>query len=39
MSCDLTSGRLRGECVSGRAGIKTLYYAKYNDYARFDGNR
>lgn len=37
MTCDLTSGRLRGECVSGRAGIKAIYFAKYNDFAALTG--
>jgi hypothetical protein len=37
MSCDLTSGRLRGECVTGRAGVKSLYFTKYNDYAALTG--
>jgi hypothetical protein len=37
MSCDLISGRLRGECVTGRAGIKTLYFTKYNNYAALTG--
>lgn len=37
MTCDLTSGRLRQECHVGRAGIKTLYFAKYNDYAALTG--
>lgn len=32
MSCDLTSGRLLDECLVGRAGIKTLFYAKLNDF-------
>jgi len=32
MSCDLTSGRLLDECLVGRAGIKTLFYAPLADY-------
>ena len=32
MSCDLTSGRLLDDCLVGRAGIKTLFYAKLNDF-------
>lgn len=37
MTCDLTSGRLRQECSTGRAGIKTLYFTKYNDFAALTG--
>jgi hypothetical protein len=37
MSCDLTNGRLLGECLVGRAGIKTLYFTKYNDFAALTG--
>lgn len=37
MTCDLISGRLRGECLVGRAGIKTLYYTKFNDFAALPG--
>lgn len=37
MTCDLTSGRLIGNCQSGRAGIKTLFFTKYNDYAALTG--
>lgn len=37
MSCDLTSGRLLDECLVGRAGIKTLYFAKFNDYNSLTG--
>jgi len=32
MSCDLTSGRLLDDCLVGRAGIKTLFYSKLNDF-------
>lgn len=37
MTCDLTSGRLRSECLVGRAGIKKLYFTKFNDYAALTG--
>jgi hypothetical protein len=37
MSCDLTNGRLLGECLVGRAGIKSIYFAKYNDFAALTG--
>jgi len=37
MSCDLVNGRLLNECNIGRAGIKTLYFAKFNDYASLTG--
>jgi hypothetical protein len=37
MSCDLTSGRLLNECSVGRAGIKTLYFTKFNDFAALTG--
>jgi hypothetical protein len=31
MACDLTNGRLLDDCLVGRAGIKTLFFAKLND--------
>jgi hypothetical protein len=37
MACDLTNGRLLDECLVGRAGIRTLYYAKLNDYLALTG--
>jgi len=37
MACDLTTGRLLDECLVGRAGIKTLFYAKLNDFAALTG--
>lgn len=37
MACDLTNGRLLDECLVGRAGIKTLYYAKLNDWRALTG--
>ncbi len=37
MSCDITSGRLLDECLVGRAGIKTLFFAKRNDFAALSG--
>ena len=37
MSCDLTSGRLLDDCLVGRAGIKTLFYAKLSDFAALTG--
>jgi len=32
MACDLVTGRLLDECLVGRAGIKTLFYANLNDF-------
>ncbi len=32
MACDLTNGRLLDDCLVGRAGIKTLFYTKLNDF-------
>ena len=32
MSCDLTNGRLLDECLVGRAGLRTIYYTKLNDF-------
>jgi hypothetical protein len=37
MSCDLTNGRLLDECLVGRAGIKTLFYAKLADFSALTG--
>ncbi len=37
MACDLTNGRLLDECLVGRAGIKTLFFAKLNDYLALTG--
>ena len=37
MSCDLTNGRLLNECQLGRAGIKTLYFTKFNDFDSLTG--
>lgn len=37
MACDLTNGRLLDECLVGRAGIKTLFYAKLNDWRALTG--
>ena len=37
MSCDLTTGRLLNDCVGGMAGIKTLFYAKLNDFRALTG--
>jgi len=37
MSCDLTNGRLLDECMVGRAGIKTLFYASLADFAALTG--
>jgi hypothetical protein len=37
MACDLTTGRLLAECLVGRAGIKTLFYAKLNDFRALSG--
>lgn len=37
MACDLTTGRLLDECLVGRAGIKTLFYAKLNDFRALTG--
>lgn len=37
MACDLTNGRLLDECLVGRAGIKTLFYAKLNDFRALTG--
>jgi hypothetical protein len=37
MACDLTNGRLLDECLVGRAGIKTLFFAKLNDFAALTG--
>jgi len=37
MSCDLTNGRLLDECLVGRAGIKTLFFAKLSDFADLTG--
>jgi hypothetical protein len=37
MSCDLTSGRLLDECLVGRAGIKTLFFANLNDFRALTG--
>lgn len=31
MACELTNGRLTAECKSGMAGIKTIFFMKYND--------
>jgi len=37
MACDLTNGRLLDECLVGRAGIKTLFFAKLNDFRALTG--
>jgi hypothetical protein len=37
MTCDLTNGRLLNECSLGRAGIKTIYFTKFNDFAALSG--
>lgn len=37
MACDLTNGRLLNDCLVGRAGIKTIFYAKYNDWEALTG--
>jgi len=37
MTCDLTNGRLLGACQTGRAGIKTIFFTKYNDFASLTG--
>jgi len=37
MACDLTNGRLLDDCLVGRAGIKTLFYAKLNDFRALTG--
>lgn len=37
MACDLTNGRLLDECLVGRAGIKTLFVTKLNDFAALTG--
>lgn len=37
MACDLTTGRLLDDCLVGRAGIKTLFYAKLNDFRALTG--
>ena len=37
MACDLTNGRLLDDCLVGRAGIKTVFYAKYNDFIALTG--
>ena len=37
MTCDLTSGRLLGKCMVGKAGIKTLYITKFNDFDALTG--
>lgn len=37
MSCDLTNGRLLNACSLGRAGIKTLYFTKFNDFDALTG--
>jgi hypothetical protein len=37
MACDLTSGRLLDDCLVGRAGIKTFFYAKLNDFRALSG--
>lgn len=37
MSCDLTNGRLLDACSLGRAGIKTLYFTKFNDFDSLTG--
>lgn len=37
MPCDLTNGRLLDECLVGRAGIKTLFFSKLNDFRALDG--
>lgn len=31
-TCDLTNGRLLDDCMTGRAGIRTIYYAKLSDF-------
>jgi len=36
-TCDLVSGRLFSECLSGRAGIKTLFFTKFNDFSALTG--
>lgn len=36
MACDLTTGRLLDDCLVGRAGIKTLFFAKLNDFRALD---
>jgi len=37
MACDLTTGRLLADCLVGRAGIKTLFFAKLNDFRALSG--
>ena len=37
MPCDLTNGRLLDECLVGRAGIKTLFFSKLNDFRSLTG--
>jgi len=37
MACDLSNGRLLDECLVGRAGIKTLFFAKLNDFRALTG--
>jgi hypothetical protein len=37
MSCDLTNGRLLSDCLVGRAGIKTIFFSKLNDFRALTG--
>jgi hypothetical protein len=37
MACDLTTGRLLDDCLVGRAGIKTLFFTKLNDFRALTG--
>jgi len=37
MACDLTAGRLLSDCLAGRAGIKTLFFSKLNDFRALTG--